>query len=236
MPAIPVDAVCAFLAVCVAVGEEPFAEGDRVVSPETGRAALDVLAGVLSVAHPASRDWNPPRLLEHMASEDDVAYCPLAFGYSNYARPGFRPRPVHAAPGPAGSDGVPRGTLGGTGLAVSASSGAVGDAATYAAFVASPEVQRTVYVEGGGQPGHRGAWTDDAVNAATGDFFRDTLPALEAAYLRPRHDGFIAWQDEAGRLLHEWLGDPRPAGVDGVLEAMDAAHRRSRRSPAEASP
>ena len=230
MPAIPVDAVCAFLAVCATLGETPFFAG-QVVTHRTGRSALALLAAFLERCHPDSLAWNPPRLLEHMATADDVAWCPLAFGYVNYARPGFRDRPVLAAAPPAGGDGVPRGTLGGAGLAVSASSAAVAEAVAYAAYVADPEVQRTVYVQGGGQPGHRSAWTDEAVNAAAGGFFRDTLGTLDAALLRPRHDGFLGFQAAAGDLVHGWLrsgGDP-----DRVLADLDAAYEASRHEPAE---
>jgi multiple sugar transport system substrate-binding protein len=218
MAAIPVDAVCAFLAVCAALGETPFFTG-QVVTRRTGRSALALLAAFLERCHPDSLDWNPPRLLEHMASADDVAWCPLAFGYVNYARPGFRDHPVLAAPPPAGGDGVPRGTLGGAGLAVSAHSAAVA------------EVQRTLYVQGGGQPGHRSAWTDEAVNAAAGGFFRDTLGTLDAALLRPRHDGFLGFQAAAGDLVHGFLrggGDP-----DRVLAGLEAAWQASRHEPAE---
>jgi multiple sugar transport system substrate-binding protein len=224
LPAIPVDAVCAFLAVCAALGEAPFRAGGQVVSRPVGREALALLRAFLERCHPASLDWNPPRLLEHMAATGEVAWCPLAFGYANYARPGFRDHVVLAAPPPAGDDGVPRGTLGGAGLAVSRSSPAVGEAVAYAAFVARPDIQRTLYVQGGGQPGHRSAWTDPAVDAAAGGFFRDTLAAVDAALLRPRHDGFLAFQEAAGDLVHRHLrhgGDPEP-----VLAAMDTAWRR----------
>ena len=64
----------------------------------------------------ASLAWNPPALLEHMATSDDVAYCPLAFGYASYARPGFRPRQLRFAPAPMDAGGVPRGMLGGAGI------------------------------------------------------------------------------------------------------------------------
>ncbi|HJT99653.1 MAG TPA: carbohydrate ABC transporter substrate-binding protein, partial [Actinomycetes bacterium] len=229
LPAIPVDAVCAFLAVCAAFGETPFVAG-QVVTRRTGRSALALLAAFVDRCHPDSLAWNPPALLEHMAAADDVAWCPLAFGYVNYARPGFRDHPVLAAAPPAGGDGVPRGTLGGAGLAVSAHSAAVAEAAAYAAYVADPEVQRTVYVQGGGQPGHRSAWTDEAVNAASNGFFRDTLGTLDAALLRPRHDGFLGFQAAAGDLVHGWLrdgGDP-----DRVLADLDAAWRASQHQPA----
>jgi multiple sugar transport system substrate-binding protein len=229
LPAVPVDAVCVFLATCAALGETPFFTG-QVVSRRIGRSALALLRALVDRCHPASLDWNPPRLLEHMSTADDVAWCPLAFGYANYARPGFRDHLVLAAPPPAGNDGVPRGTLGGAGLAVSAHSAAVAEAVGYAAFVARPEVQRTVYVEAGGQPGHRSAWTDEAVNAAASGFFRDTLSALDAAVLRPRHDGFLAFQETAGDLVHRHLrhgGDP-----DRVLAALDAAWTASHREQA----
>jgi multiple sugar transport system substrate-binding protein len=224
LPAIPVDAVCAFLAVCAALGEAPFQAPGQVVSRPTGRAALALLTAMVERCHPASLDWNPPAMLEQMSTGDEVAYCPLAFGYANYARPGFRDHPVLAAPPPAGGDGVPRGTLGGAGLAVSAHSPAVADAVEYAAFVADPGTQRTLYFDGGGQPGHRAAWTDPAVNDAAGGFFRDTLAAVDAALLRPRHDGFLAFQAAAGDLVHTHLrhgGDP-----DRVLAAVDAAAER----------
>ena len=226
IPAIGVDAICAFLAICAALGEAPFVTG-LVATRRIGRSALALLQAMVGRSHPASLDWSPPRLLEHMSTGDEVAWCPLAFGYANYARPGFRHHLVLAAPPPAGGDGVPRGTLGGAGLAVSASSAAVGEAVRYAAYVAAPEVQRTVYFRAGGQPGHRSAWTDEAVNAAASGFFHDTLGALDAAFLRPRHDGYLAFQGPAGDLVHGYLrhgGDP-----DQVLAAMDAAYQGSHR-------
>jgi multiple sugar transport system substrate-binding protein len=65
------------------------------------------------------------------------------------------------------------------------------------------------------------------VNGAASGFFRDTLGALDAAFLRPRHDGYLAFQEAAGDLVHGYLrsgGDP-----DQVLAAMDAAYQDSHR-------
>src|SRR4029453_19186210 len=145
----------------------------------------------------------------------------LALGGLTPPRPGSGAPPVRAAAPPAGGDGVPRGTLGGTGLAGSAYSSARSAAVDCPAYVAAPEVHRPTYVQGGGQPGHRSAWTDEAVNAAAGGFFRDTLGTLDAALLRPRHDGFLGFQATAGDLVHGWL---RSGGDPGrVLAGMDAA-------------
>jgi multiple sugar transport system substrate-binding protein len=226
MPVVPVDAACSFLALCPALGEEPFT-GDtgEVISAETGRAALDLLAELVSRSDPRSFEWNPPGMLDHMSEEDDIAYSPLAFGYSNYARPGFRSHAVRFAPPPAGPTGKPVGTLGGAGLAVSSRSGAVDECVRYAAFVADPRTQRGPYFDGGGQPGHRSAWTDDRVNDATSGFFRDTLAALDAAYLRPRYDGYLSFQDAAGRAVHEFLRAREDPGR--TLAHLNQAYRAS---------
>ena len=216
MPAIPVDAVCAFLGISAA----PF-DGGQVVEREAGRRALAILREVIEVAHPISLTSNPPSVLAHMAELEDVAYCPLAFGYVTFAHDGLAPHRLRFAPGPGSS-----GTLGGAGIAVSSGSANVTAACAFVAFVTSPDVQRGVYVASGGQPGHRAAWTDPDVDAASNGFFSETLSALDAAYLRPRHDGFLAFQDEAGGILHPYLrdgGDP-----DDVLDRVDAAYRASR--------
>jgi multiple sugar transport system substrate-binding protein len=225
MPAIPVDAICAFLGTCGSVGEEPFRSAERVVSRDVGRGALHVLRDVVSRSHPASTSWNPPAALERMANSDEVAYVPLAFGYANFTRPGFAANALRYTAGPVGAAGVPSGTLGGAGLAVSASSAHVEMACAYAAFTAAPEIQRTVYVDGGGQPGHRDAWTDPTANASAGGFFADTLDAVDAAYLRPRYDGFLAFQEEGGDLVNRHLRDGGDA--DPVLDALDGSYRAS---------
>jgi multiple sugar transport system substrate-binding protein len=223
VPMVPVDAINAFLAVCIALGGEPFSPpAGRVAPPDVGGDALDLLASMISRCHPSSLQWNPPSMLEHMATEGDVAYCPLAFGYSNYARPGFRDRLVRFAGGPAGEDGVPRGTLGGAGLAVSAYSRAPEDAVALASFIADGATQRGVYFRGGGQPGHRSAWTDPAVNSASSCFFSDTLAAMDAAYLRPRYDGFLRFQGAGGRIVHSFL--KRRADPEATLARLDDAY------------
>jgi multiple sugar transport system substrate-binding protein len=171
---------------------------------------------VISLAHQQSLGWNPPTMLDHMARFDDVAYCPLAFGYVTEARPDDSRHALRFTGGPAGPDGVPRGTLGGAGLAISSRTQHREEASAHAQFVASADVQRGVYVDGGGQPGHRAAWIDDGVNERTAGFFADTLEALDAAYLRPRDPGFHAWLREGG-----------DAGT--VLSLLETADRERRR-------
>jgi multiple sugar transport system substrate-binding protein len=156
-----------------------------------------------------------------MASHDDIAYCPLAFGYANYTRPGFRSRQLRFAPAPQDADGVPRGTLGGAGVAVSAHARDLAAACALAAYTASGVIQRGVYFRGGGQPGHRSAWTSPEVNAAAPGFFAATLPSLDRATLRPRYDGFLAWQERAGLAIHRHLaGEGARQALLGDLERI----------------
>ena len=225
VPSIPVDAVLAFLAICCALGEEPCATRDRVVGGKVGDGALTLLGRVVAASHPESTSWNPPRMLERMSTTDEIVYAPLAFGYSNYARPGFRPNVVLAGPGPCGPDGVPRGTLGGAGLAVSSRRPNLEAAVSYARFTADPVTQRTTYAEAGGQPGHRSAWTDPKVNASSSGFFADTLAAMDAAYLRPRYDGVLGFQELGGDLIHAWLREGGDAAA--ILDVLDERYRDS---------
>lgn len=227
IPLIPVDALMTFLTICAAFGTPAFADPERVVERTTGRHALGILRALAAAAHPQSLDLNPPRMLDLAAETDEVAYVPALFGYSNYARPGFRRNLVRFAGVPIGSGTEPSGgILGGAGIAVSRHTKHPEAAAAYVAFVVSPDVQRGVYFASGGQPGHRAAWTDPAVNAAASNFFADTLPALDRAYLRPRYNGFMAVQEEAGEAIHAWLRDSTP-DPDVLLDRLDGRYRES---------
>ncbi|MFO1492791.1 MAG: hypothetical protein U1F87_18190 [Kiritimatiellia bacterium] len=110
-----------------------------------------------------------------------------------------------------------RSTLGGAGIAVSARTRHPREGMDFARFTASPEVQKGLYFQAGGQPGHRAAWTDDSVNAASNDFFRNTLATLDDALVRPRFPGYMDFQDAATPVAH--------AAVAGKLAPADAAAR-----------
>ena len=226
-PAIPIDALMHFYMVCIALGGEPFAGDDRVVEPDVGNAALASLRELASLCDPACLERNPIRTYEAMVGGDKVAYCPFAYGYANYARADYAPRPLRFA-GLVTLDGRPlRSTLGGTGLAISRRCRDLASAAAYLQSVADPAVQRGLYVAAGGQPGHRIAWVDPEVNQKCGAFFLDTLPTLDTAYLRPRYDGYIPFQDRAGEVVHAYLRDG--GDTQSVLASLDLLYRASGR-------
>lgn len=227
-PGIPIDSLMNFYMLCCSQGEEPFVQEDVVVSREMGVRALEQLRELASLCTKEMFDWNPIKVYEAMITRDDIAYCPFAYGYSNYARPGYAARVLRFTDLVSiGSHGRLRTTLGGTGLAISAKCVHLETALKYAEYTASPDCQRTVYFENGGQPGHRLAWLDEEVNRRSNNFFKDTLPALDRAYLRPRYSGYMHFQDNAGDHVRDYMmngGDP-----GRVLDIMNELYRESKR-------
>ncbi|HZP80697.1 MAG TPA: extracellular solute-binding protein [Chthonomonadaceae bacterium] len=213
VPALAVDCLMHWYMFCCGLGEAPFQSAERIVSEEIGADALEHLRALVTACGPQCFDRNPIATYEAMTAGDALAYCPFAYTYSNYARPGYARTQLKFGGLVALDNGQTLGsTLGGTGLAISARCPHREVAAAYAQYVASPDCQRGLYFTSGGQPGHRQAWLDPAVNAASNDFFFDTLPTLDTAYLRPRYDGYIPFQDQGGPLVQRYLragGDPR---------------------------
>ncbi len=62
-------------------------------------------------------------------------------------------------------------------------------------------MQRGPFAVAGGQPGHAAAWEDAAVNAATSDFYQATRATLQGAWVRPRHNGYMALQEAASQRI-----------------------------------
>ena len=233
MPGIPQDTIMNFYMFCELPGSDLFAGDEVVVSDEIGIMALERMRELSSLMPREIFDWNPIAVYEAMTRSDDYAYCPWAYGYSNYAREGYTRAILHFGD-VVSLDGVPlRTTLGGTGLAVSSGCEHPDLAGAYAELVAGPEYQRTQFVENGGQPGHRAAWTDAENDRRTNGYFRNTLPCLDRAYLRPRYPGSLAFQDRdgGGVPIREYMmdgGDPR-----AVMETLNRMYRETREDGSE---
>lgn len=221
VPAMPINCLMNFYCMCLAQGETPFAGTECVVSLETGREALALLRELLSHCDPACWTRNPIASHDLVASAANtrLCYCPLAYGYSNYARAGFADRRLTFGEPPQFRGGMLRTTLGGAGIGLSALGSHRREALAYAEFVASPAVQQALYARSGGQPACRLAWLDPENNRLTGDFFVRTLPALDRAYLRPRHRGSLAFQHRGGPVVQ--------AALRGNLEDAEALRQLS---------
>jgi multiple sugar transport system substrate-binding protein len=227
VPAAPINCLMNFYMLCVALGETPFSSTARVVSTAVGSAALNQLRELVSACDSGCWKRNPIASHDRLSSAANTkrVYCPFAYGYSNYAREGYADHVLTFGEPPVFNHAPLRSTLGGTGLAVSALRPHSEAAVAYAAFVASERVQRTIYAQAGGQPGHRAAWLDPLNNRISGDCFLRTLPVLERAYLRPRYRGHVDFQQRAGPWVHAAL---RGESADHeVLEQLDALYRDS---------
>lgn len=224
---IPIDVLMNFYTFCCSLGEDPCQLEDLIISRDIGVKALQLYRELALKIHPDNFKRNPIQVYEAMTLSDEIAYCPFAYGYSNYSRPGYADKLLHF------HDMITlngetnlRSTLGGTGLAVSSSSAHVEMAVKYAEYVASPACQQTVFFENGGQPGHLSAWNDAEVNRRSSDFFANTLPALQRAFLRPRYHGHMFFQDHAGDMVRDYLMN---GGAElKVLEKMNNLYVESR--------
>ncbi|WP_422080575.1 ABC transporter substrate-binding protein [Ulvibacterium sp.] len=206
MPGIPQDTLMNFYMMCSTMGEDVCITKEHVVSEAIGIRALQLLRALAVEMDPQIYDWNPIQIYEAMTLTDKYAYCPWAYGYTNYSRKGYARKLLHfhdmidiKGYGKAVS------TLGGTGLAVSAQTKAIDIVMKYVEYVGSEACQKTVFFDGGGQPGHRKAWTDEYTNSLTSDFFKNTLPGLDRAFLRPRYNGHMYFQDRAGAPIRKYL-------------------------------
>ncbi|AFC30671.1 ABC transporter substrate-binding protein [Paenibacillus mucilaginosus] len=218
LPLLPVHAFASFVTLSAQLSGGGFWKEGAELHPETGAAAIAQLQELVPYLHERSFSMDPIGMSDRMAATDEIAYVPLIYGYSNYARHGFASRLLRYADIPSDS-GQPGGSMiGGVGIAVSSRCKHILPAIEYAQLAAGGEFQRTTYVNSGGQPGHRSAWTDAGANELTHQFFRDTLRTLDLGYVRPRFDGYIAFQEQAGMRIREALlngcSDPAQLVVD----------------------
>ncbi|MEO1010090.1 MAG: carbohydrate ABC transporter substrate-binding protein [Bacteroidota bacterium] len=206
MPGIPQDTLMNFYMMCCTLGEDVCTGKEEVVSEDIGIQALQLLRELAMEINDQVFNWNPIKVYEAMTCTDNFAYCPWAYGYTNYSRRGYARQLLHFHD-MVNIKGMGRAisTLGGTGLAVSAKCGAVETAMKYVEYVGSETCQKTVFFDGGGQPGHRKVWLDERANVATHNFFKNTISALDRAFLRPRYNGHMYFQDRAGAPIREYL-------------------------------
>ncbi|MBZ9906502.1 MULTISPECIES: extracellular solute-binding protein [unclassified Mesorhizobium] len=204
-----------------------------LIAVETGCEVFETMREIAALVDPTCFDMDPIAVSERMAEAGSSIVCaPLIYGYVSYAASGFRANRLAFADIPAvGSNGPIGSALGGTGIAVSAFSKAKEAAIDFAYWVASGDVQRGIYAAAGGQPGHAAAWEDQTINEVAGNFYRGTRATLEGAWVRPRHDGYMAFQQAASDRINSGLTSGHPAGR--VVADLISLFRASSPSPGE---
>jgi multiple sugar transport system substrate-binding protein len=217
----------AFYTLTANLGNPCHVEGPDLVEPSVGLEVYERLAELASLIDVGCFAMDPIAVFEAMATPQSAIACaPLIYGYVSYAFEGFRPSrlafadiPLLGEQGPIGS------ALGGTGLAVSARSAHPTLAMDFAFWIASGEAQSGPYAAAGGQPGHSAAWRSAEVNAPANNFYRSTRATLDGAWVRPRHDGYMPFQNAAAERLNEAL----KSGEDGkrCIADLNAMFARS---------
>lgn len=219
------DCLCTFLSLTAQFGSSVRENNQLLVTTEVGLQALQLMRTMRDNFHIKSLDWNPIQLYDHMATEDDIAYSPLAFCYTNYSREAFRKNKLSYHNAPWTKNVV----LGGAGISVSANSSHPKEAAEYAAWLCSAAIQNSVYIKEQGQPGNIVAWKNDDANTLTNNFFVNTMDTLTYAYVRPRYVGWPAFQQWLGETLHDYLTkDIKPETVlEQLQEAYDLSYKNN---------
>ncbi len=224
---IPIDVLMAFYGFCATLGEEPCLQEQSVISEETGIKALKLFKSLTDKIDRSFFSKNPIQVYETMVNTNQIAYCPFAYGYSNYSRDGYAENLLLFHDTVTLED---RGhlitSLGGTGLAVSSTSAYIAEAIQYAEFTAKPHTQEYLFFDNGGQPGHLQAWKSQHTNKASHNYFLNTLPTLERAYLRPRYHGHMYFQDHAGDIVRDYLLNGNDERL--VLEKMNELYQESK--------
>ncbi len=228
LPLRPPHSLMCFFTLAANLGTPCSHEKGPLIAREAGRAVLDLLFELAALLDPADFSRDPIASSEAMAADGPRApvLMPLGYGYVNYGMAGFRQHRLAFADIPAaGDNGSVGSALGGTGIAVSAFSEHIPQALDYAYWVASGQVQASLFAAAGGQPGHGRAWDDPAVNAATGDFYRNTRRTLDGAWMRPRHNGYMDFQQKGSERLTQGLQTrDRP---DALLDDLDRLFEES---------
>jgi multiple sugar transport system substrate-binding protein len=223
-PGKPIDALSSLVTVSANAGADPMPADGGFLPTAAALASFDLLHELAAHVPQDNLHQNPIQVADALAAGDRWAYSPLLYGYTNYSRTGFRDNRLRYVDIPSGAGGVAGSVLGGAGVAVSARSPHRAAAIDHAFWLASAEVQRGPYFDGGGQPGNAVAWDDDRANDLTLDFFRGTRATLEGAYVRPRHAAYIELQDALAPLVTRALVGEL-SDVDAVDQMNELAHQ-----------
>lgn len=226
LPAIPIDILMNFYTFCIAHGKMPFESEMEVIDEETGIKALNSMWELYSLADKKLFRSNPIAIAELMTKTDEYWYCPFAYCYSNYSRIGYADHVLTYTDVVTFNKGEKlRTTIGGTGLAISATSENIKEALLFAEMVVSSGHQQSFYVQHGGQPGHAAAWNNEQANQLTNQFFKNLYPLMNRGFIRPRYNGYLYFQDHAGDPVYEYLLNGGNPGM--VLKKMNQLYRES---------
>lgn len=228
MPGFKADIFLNWLMLLHALDAHPFETSETIAEKDKAMEAMALLKRLAEPMPEEMLQWNPILIYELLTRNDQYAYCPFAYSYSNYTRPSFTDKPLHFG-NLIELNGKPlRSILGGTGLAISYGCKEVELAIDFSLYCASAHTQSNLYIYAGGQPARKEAWLSKALIPFTGGFFADSFQSHENALIRPRYNGYVAMQDKAGIPLQQYIkGD---LSADKAWHAMEESYQESKAS------
>ncbi|MFD1200053.1 ABC transporter substrate-binding protein [Brucella gallinifaecis] len=175
--------------------------------------AYDAVRAILDLSPLETWGWNSIDIHEQMAVRDDIVYAPLVYGYATYGEPdnvnrlGFAAFAGIAVPYHAGT------AIGGTAMGISRHSVQQDAALAFASYMASDVIQASLVAEHHGQPGGHCGWTDADMDARYNGFFSSVISTVEAAWIRPRFQGYVEFQQLGGEAIARSLANGEDASV-----------------------
>jgi multiple sugar transport system substrate-binding protein len=225
-------AILTFMSLCAALGEAPSFD-DTFISEAVATEALAIMARILVRVPERIRRLNPIELFESMTTGEEIVLIPLVFGYVNYARRDRGRKRVVFADAPRARNGSRHGSvLGGTGIALTARAQLTPGLLEHLRWLMSDEAQTQFFTAHEGQPSARAAWNDIGVNQQWGNFYSATLATLDDAIVRPRYDGYIAFQRQASEIVRAAFADTcSPSRTLAQLRGIWKTSRANARGP-----
>jgi len=229
-----VHSLMTFFSLCANLGA-PYATDDNGPDPANPavREALSQMRRLVDLCRAPVLDWNSIRVQDALASSDELVYCPAVYGFAAYGeadcvgRLAFGPFPgLNRSTPDAGS------TIGGAGLGVSSRVIDEPDrceaALAYVRLAASANAQTSIFPQHHGQPAHIDAWNDEKIDTAFNGFFSETRTTMEQSWIRPRYNGYLRFQAEAGDMIESHLrGDLAETTLLERLKVLDAVCRKN---------
>ena len=205
-PLKPVHAISSFYSIYNNITEEFNPEDKNFINKEFGIKTLEMMKHITSCLISDCFNMDPIKTAEILSSTDDFYYSPYTYGFSNYSRENFRENILTYGNVIDLSNKGPNGThLGGTGIAISNKSHHKDLALEYSFWIAGADCQKSIFYKSGGQPGNSIAWENQEINDECNGFFTNTRLTLNQAWIRPRHNGYMKFQDESGEIINEYL-------------------------------
>jgi len=205
-PLKPVHAISSFYSIYNNIAEEFNPNDKNYIQKELGVQTLLMMKQISKYLLDECFTMDPIKTAETLSETEDFFYSPYTYGFSNYSRKAYRKNIISYGNVIDLSNKGPSGThLGGTGIAISKKSKHKDLALEYSFWIAGSDCQQTTFYTSGGQPGNSDAWENYNINLETNNFFKNTRSTLDKAWVRPRHNGYMKFQDESGNIINEYL-------------------------------